>query len=99
MHVESVDQHKRYRGDLAGELKTRDCGCMAQQAPTVKDAINIAAAGAGRNDIILVTGSFAIAGEAKRLFLEKKRATAPASLTPPVQSEPKPADSRQPKSC
>lgn len=73
--------------------------CMAQQAPTVKDAINIAAAGAGRNDIILVTGSFAIAGEAKRLFLEKKRATAPASLTPPVQSELKPADARQPKSC
>lgn len=73
--------------------------CMAQQAPTVKDAINIAAAGAGRNDIILVTGSFALAGEAKRLFQEKKRSAAAASITPPVQSEPKPTDARLPKSC
>jgi folylpolyglutamate synthase/dihydropteroate synthase len=63
---------------------------MAQQAPTVKDAINVAAAGAGRNDLILVTGSFAIAGEAKRLFSEKKRAATP---TP----EPKPASDHAPR--
>jgi len=50
--------------------------CMALQAPTVKDAINVAAAGMGSNGLILVTGSFGIAGEAKRLFIEKRRATA-----------------------
>lgn len=72
--------------------------CMAQQAASVKEAINIAAAGAGRNDLILVTGSFAIAGEAKRLFLEKKRA-AEGSPASSVTTEPKPASERLPRSC
>jgi dihydrofolate synthase/folylpolyglutamate synthase len=47
---------------------------MAQTAPTVRDAVNIAgrAVSRGGNDIILVTGSFAVAGEAKRLIREKQ---------------------------
>ncbi len=46
----------------------------AQVAPTVKDAINLAAKAAQRGDLIIVTGSFLVAGEAKRLFAEKSRA-------------------------
>jgi folylpolyglutamate synthase/dihydropteroate synthase len=45
---------------------------MAQTAASVKDAINIAAKAAGRDDLIVVTGSFYVAGEAKRLLDEKK---------------------------
>lgn len=45
---------------------------MAQTAASVKDAINIAAKAAGRDDLIVVTGSFYVAGEAKRLLEEKK---------------------------
>lgn len=46
---------------------------MAQTAGSVKDAINIAAKAAGRDDLIVVTGSFYVAGEAKRLLHEKKQ--------------------------
>lgn len=45
----------------------------SQISPTVKDAINLAAKAAGRDDLILVTGSFYIAGEAKRLFAQRGR--------------------------
>lgn len=48
-------------------------GKMAQTAPDLKDAINTAARAVGRDDLILVTGSFYLAGEAKRLLEEKKR--------------------------
>lgn len=47
---------------------------MAQAVPALKDAINTAASATGRDDIILVTGSFSLAGEAKRLLLQKRRA-------------------------
>lgn len=47
-------------------------GKMAQTAGSVKDAINIAAKAAGRDDLIIVTGSFYVAGEAKRLLDDKK---------------------------
>lgn len=47
---------------------------MCQVAPSVKDALNTAARATGpRGDLILVTGSFAVAGEAKRLLLAKHR--------------------------
>ncbi len=58
---------------------------MAQVALTVKDALNLAARAVQRDDIILVTGSFAIAGEAKRLLEEKKRAAAPAGVIEEVK--------------
>jgi dihydrofolate synthase / folylpolyglutamate synthase len=58
-------------------------GRMAQQYPTLKEALNKAAQAVQRDDLILVTGSFAVAGEAKRLLLEKARKaealTAPAA--------------------
>ncbi|MEM7754003.1 MAG: folylpolyglutamate synthase/dihydrofolate synthase family protein [Planctomycetota bacterium] len=47
-------------------------GKMAQVEPTVKDAINVAARAVGRDDLILVTGSFWLAGEARRLLEAKK---------------------------
>jgi len=47
-------------------------GKMSQVEPCVKEAINIAARAVGKGDLICVTGSFYIAGEAKKLFVEKE---------------------------
>jgi dihydrofolate synthase/folylpolyglutamate synthase len=44
---------------------------MTQVAPTVRDAINLAARAVGRDDLLVATGSFAIAGEAKALIEAK----------------------------
>ncbi|MCG3125178.1 MAG: Folylpolyglutamate synthase [Phycisphaerales bacterium] len=44
---------------------------MSQSAPTLKDALNIAARAVGRDDLICVTGSFYLAGEAKKLLAAK----------------------------
>ncbi|MFA6044367.1 MAG: cyanophycin synthetase, partial [Phycisphaerales bacterium] len=46
---------------------------MSQTAPCVKDAINIAHQAINRDDLIVVLGSFAIAGEAKRLIMERDK--------------------------
>ncbi len=51
-------------------------GKMAQVEPSVKEAINTAARAVGKSDLICVTGSFYVAGEAKRLFVEKETASA-----------------------
>ncbi|MEM8757550.1 MAG: folylpolyglutamate synthase/dihydrofolate synthase family protein [Planctomycetota bacterium] len=51
-------------------------GTMAQVELTVKDAVNTAARAVGGDDLILVTGSFYVAGEAKRLFDAKRGANA-----------------------
>ncbi|MFO0859974.1 MAG: folylpolyglutamate synthase/dihydrofolate synthase family protein [Phycisphaerales bacterium] len=48
-------------------------GKMSQVASSLKDAINIAAKAAQRDDLICITGSFYLAGEAKRL-MEQRRA-------------------------
>ncbi len=55
---------------------------LALTAPCVKDAINLANKSVGRNDLILVTGSFAIAGEAKKLFQEKFSQASSTELKP-----------------
>ncbi|TVQ63027.1 MAG: bifunctional folylpolyglutamate synthase/dihydrofolate synthase [Phycisphaerales bacterium] len=47
-------------------------GKMAQVEPSLKSALNTAARAVGRDDLICVTGSFHLAGEAKRLLLEKR---------------------------
>lgn len=47
---------------------------MAQVAPDLKTALNTAARAVARDDLICVTGSFYLAGEAKRLLLEKQKA-------------------------
>ena len=43
---------------------------MTQVSPVPKEAINLAARAVGRDDLICVTGSFHLAGEAKRLLRE-----------------------------
>ncbi len=48
-------------------------GKMTQSAPSVKDALNLAHKAAGRDDLICVTGSFHVAGEAKRLLAERSK--------------------------
>lgn len=48
-------------------------GKMSQVEPDVKAAINTAARALGKGDLMCVTGSFYIAGEAKKLFEEKAR--------------------------
>ena len=45
---------------------------MCQVEKTLKDAINVAAKAAQRDDLICVTGSFYLAGEAKKLLEERK---------------------------
>jgi dihydrofolate synthase/folylpolyglutamate synthase len=47
---------------------------MAQIAPSVKDAIVMASHAVTRDDLICVTGSFYLAGEAKKLLLAAKKA-------------------------
>lgn len=47
-------------------------GKMTQIAPTLKEAINMAAKAAQKDDLICITGSFYLAGEAKSLLEEKK---------------------------
>ncbi len=59
--------------DLALRFEERT-GRMAQWTDTVSEAIRVASAVATRGDIICVTGSFYLAGEAKKLF-QKERAT------------------------
>lgn len=45
---------------------------MAQTSPSLKEAINTAARAVGRDDLICVTGSFYLAGEAKALIDDMK---------------------------
>lgn len=71
LNPRAVDPHELQR------LYTERHGKMAQVAPALKEAINTAARAVGRGDLILVTGSFYLAGEAKKLLLEaaaKKKA-------------------------
>lgn len=49
---------------------------MCQTEPSVKEAINTAARAVGRDDLIVVTGSFLMAGEAKKLLDAKKSESA-----------------------
>jgi dihydrofolate synthase/folylpolyglutamate synthase len=67
-------------------------GKMAQVAASVREAINLAARAVTRSDLILATGSFAIAGEAKRLLLEKQGHAASEvknPFAPPAVIDPK----------
>lgn len=49
------------------------CGKMAQAAPTLTEALAIAKSAVGREDVICITGSFYLAGEAKAYLLERQR--------------------------
>lgn len=57
-------------------------GKMAQVEPTLKEAINTAARAVGRGDLILVTGSFYLAGEAKKLLREAAEKKAQSQIEP-----------------
>lgn len=59
---------------------------FAQSAPTLRDALDVALRAVSRDDLICVTGSFYLAGEAKALLQERERRGASAA-----QVEPKPA--------
>jgi dihydrofolate synthase/folylpolyglutamate synthase len=52
------------------------CGKMAQVADTLGDALAIASSAVTREDLICITGSFYIAGLAKRLYARKKQVAA-----------------------
>jgi dihydrofolate synthase / folylpolyglutamate synthase len=69
-------------------------GKMTQTAPSVRDALNLAARAVQRDDLILVTGSFAIAGEAKQLLLEKSQPQRPDAIreVKPSALAPRPDD-------
>lgn len=54
-------------------------GRMAQTAPSLREAVDLAVRAVGRGDIVCVTGSFYLVGEAKRLF----NAEAPAGAVSP----------------
>lgn len=66
-------------------------GKMSQVAPSLKEAINIAAKAAQKDDLICVTGSFYLAGEAKKLMAAKKSSDA----TVRVPAKPSPAAGRR----
>jgi dihydrofolate synthase/folylpolyglutamate synthase len=55
---------------------TEIAGGASQIAPTVREALNLANRAVTREDIICVTGSFYIAGEAKRLLAQRYGGTA-----------------------
>lgn len=54
-------------------------GKMSQVEPDLRSAINTAAKSVGRDDLICITGSFYLAGEAKALFQAKKQELASAT--------------------
>lgn len=58
--------------DLARRLNETS-GKMCQSAETLDEALSIAVRAAGRDDLILITGSFYLAGEAKKLLAEKEQ--------------------------
>jgi dihydrofolate synthase/folylpolyglutamate synthase len=72
--------------DLARKF-TEVSGRMAQPYSTLKEALNKAAQAVGRDDLILVTGSFALAGEAKRLLLAKAEARRTGEIVRDVKQD------------
>ena len=55
---------------------------MAQSAPTLPEALKLAGRAVSREDVIVVTGSFYLVGEAKKYFLEKNNKRKPQSSRP-----------------
>jgi len=58
------DELMRKFNDLSGK--------MAQTAPRLEDALQLAGRAVSREDLVVVTGSFYLAGEARKYFLDKK---------------------------
>lgn len=57
------------------QLFSERSGKMSQVAPTLSKALDLASRAVGRDDLICVTGSFFLVGEAKKYLadLERKR--------------------------
>ncbi len=51
---------------------TEQCGKMSQTADTLQEALKLATRAVGRDDLICVTGSFYLAGEARKLLLDQR---------------------------
>lgn len=73
-----------------GELSGR----MSQVLPTLKDAINAAVRAVAKGDIVLVTGSFLLAGEAKRLLDNKARRDAQLDVASRAEVKPRTGSSK-----
>jgi dihydrofolate synthase/folylpolyglutamate synthase len=58
-------------------------GKMAQVAPTLEEALSIAGRAVTKEDLICITGSFYLVGEAKKYFTAKAAAAAAANLLEP----------------
>lgn len=56
-------------------------GKMTQSAKTLPDALNMAAQAVGRDDVICVTGSFYLVGEAKKFLADLKAKRGAAQMT------------------
>lgn len=71
-------------------------GKMTQVAETLPDALNLASRAVGRDDLICVTGSFYLVGEAKKHLadLAAKRAQAPAIAATPARARTRMAAAR-----
>jgi dihydrofolate synthase/folylpolyglutamate synthase len=63
--------------DLAARFGEIEDAPMAQTEPTLKEAINAAARAVQPTDVVLILGSFYLAGEAKALFDEKRASRGP----------------------
>ena len=72
-------------------------GKMSQVAPNLKEAMNLAARAVQREDLICVTGSFYLAGEAKRLLLEKAAQRGIVQVEQAAMAEMKPVPKAIPK--
>jgi dihydrofolate synthase / folylpolyglutamate synthase len=60
-----------YPQDLA-DMYTEICGKMCQTALGLKQALQTAQSAVGREDLICITGSFYLVGQAKQMFQEEK---------------------------
>jgi len=64
---------------------------MSQVGPTLKDAIQLAKRAVARGDIILITGSFLLAGQAKKLLLAEADTVTDVKSRVGSNSEPAPS--------
>ena len=55
-------------------------GKMAQVAPTLEDALAIANRAVTKEDLICITGSFYLVGEAKKLFASAAKIASPTKV-------------------
>lgn len=69
--TKAADNPRAADAEMLRSRYTELTGKMAEVKQDVREAINTAARAVSKDDIILITGSFYVAGEAKKLFLEK----------------------------